>query len=98
MIQLKGEGSYKAPKGLIRVKIVVLRKKISELTISGDFFMYPEDSLWKLEKALQGLPADMEVVRVQLQNFYNENGVISPGIRPEDFTEAIHRAILTPLP
>jgi len=94
---LKGEGSYKAPKGLIRVKIVVQRKKISNITISGDFFMYPEDSLWKLEKTLQGLPADIETVRLQLQNFYRENGILSPGVKPEDFAEAVHRAILTPL-
>jgi len=94
---LKGEGSYKAPKGLIRVKIVVQRKKISNITISGDFFMYPEDSLWKLEKTLQGLPTDIEKVRFQLQTFYRENGIVSPGVKPEDFAEAVHRAILTTL-
>jgi hypothetical protein len=92
---LKGEGSYKAAKGLIRVKIIVQEEKIRDVTISGDFFMYPEDSLWKLETALRGLPPNMEAVRAQLEDFYAKNGVLSPGLKPEDFAEAIYRALAT---
>ena len=94
---MNGESSYKASKGLIRVRIIVLDEKISNVTISGDFFMYPEDSLWKLENALQGLPANKETIRAQLEDFYTRNGVLSPGVKPEDFAEAIDRAISTPL-
>lgn len=88
-----GEGSYKAPKGLIRVKASTKGSTISEVTISGDFFMYPEDLLWKLEKALLGAEVTREAVLSRLQDFYRLTGALTPGVAPQDFTEAVMRAL-----
>ena len=88
-----GEASYKAPKGLIRVKASTEGSTISEVTISGDFFMYPEDLLWKLEKTLLGAEVTREAVLSRLQDFYRSSGALTPGVSPQDFTEAVMRAL-----
>jgi hypothetical protein len=88
-----GEGSYKAPKGLIRVKASTKDSTISEVMITGDFFMHPEDLLWKLEKTLLGADATREAILSRLQDFYRSTGALTPGVAPQDFTEAIMKAL-----
>lgn len=88
-----GESSYKAPKGLIRVRITRRGSEINEITIAGDFFMYPEDLLWKLEKTLKGTATSREAILHKIEAFYSSTGVLTPGVTPQDFTEAIMRAV-----
>lgn len=88
-----GHGSYKASKGLIRVDVQVHNNKVSEIQISGDFFMYPEDYLWKLEEVLIGTPAIRDKILAKIQKFYKKTSLLTPGVTSEDFTEAILRAI-----
>jgi len=87
------EGSYKAAKGLIRIKTRVESGNIREIQIAGDFFMYPEDMLWDLERTLIGTKASREEILSKVKIFYERTGVLSPGVVPEDFTEAIVRAV-----
>lgn len=87
------EGSYKAAKGLIRVKAKVESGRIREIQIAGDFFMYPEDRLWELESALKGTTISRDKVLSKVKTFYERTGVLTPGVVPEDFTEAIIRAV-----
>lgn len=87
------EGSYKAAKGLIRVRAKVESGRIKQLQIAGDFFMYPEDRLWELESALTGTTINRDEILSKVQTFYEQTGVLSPGVIPEDFTEAIVRAV-----
>ena len=88
-----GEGSYKASKGLIRVKATTKGSEISEITIAGDFFMYPEDLLWELEGTLLGTIASKEKILAKIEVFYSSTGVLTPGVSPQDFAEAIMRAV-----
>lgn len=88
-----GEGSYKAAKGLIRVNVKVETDRIREVMISGDFFMYPEDDLWELEKLLVGSKADKAEVLSKIKAFYEKTKILTPGVIPEDFTEAIMRGV-----
>jgi len=91
-----GEGSYKASKGLIRVRVTTKESEIKEITIAGDFFMYPEDLLWELERNLHGIPASRERIHAKIEGFYNSTGVLTPGVTPQDFVEAIMRAVSAP--
>lgn len=84
-----GEGSHKAAKGLIRIKVGIRDNFIEHITISGDFFMYPEDRLWELEQYLIGTRAYSEEISVRIRNFYEKTGILTPGVDPEDFSEAI---------
>ena len=84
-----GEGSFKAEKGLIKVNVHVREKLIESIQISGDFFLYPEDSLWELEKELQGTRAQKEHILDTVQKFLRDKHILTPGVTAEDFTQAI---------
>lgn len=95
---MKGEGSYKAAKGVIRVKARVKSGKLRNIQIAGDFFMYPEDGLWDLERSLVGTRATRDTILSTVKAFYERANLITPGVTPEDFTEAIVRALDTTEP
>lgn len=91
------EGIYKAAKGLIRINVETdTKEKIIKIQIAGDFFMYPEDKLWDLEKALIGSKMNKDEILSKIKAFYEETNVLTPGVIPEDFTEAIVRAVTNP--
>lgn len=87
---MRGEGVYKAKKGLIRVSLELLDEKIRDITITGDFFLYPEDALFEMEDELKGVPIGQ--VRKVLSDFYREHQVLSPGLGPDDLAVAIEQA------
>ncbi len=49
----EGKADFKAGK-LIRVKAKFQGKRIIEIKINGDFYIYPEDSIERIENALKG--------------------------------------------
>ena len=52
---MKGSSVYKIPDGkLVKVRLDFEGQKIISLKIFGDFFMYPEEGIEKLELALAG--------------------------------------------
>ncbi len=51
-------GEYKTPGGkLVVVDVEVRDGQLSEVEVSGDFFLYPEESLAAITGALEGLPS-----------------------------------------
>ena len=87
-----GYAEFKAPKGVIKVELELANDAISQVTISGDFFMYPEDALERLEQTLVGVKADRESLLAAVQRFYGSTGVQTPMVEPEHWVEAILRA------
>jgi len=87
------EGLHKARSGLIRVLLRTDGKEITDIIISGDFILSPEHYIDEMEKALLGVEAEREKVLKKLQEFYKENTFQSPQTYPEDFTEAIMKAL-----
>lgn len=83
------EASYKATKGLIRVRLDEEDSTIKTLEISGDFFMYPEDMLWELESCLLGKKLERASLVTEISDFYDRFSVSSPGVTPEDFVNVI---------
>lgn len=87
-----GYAEFKAPKGVIKVELELAGDVISRVSISGDFFMYPEEAIEKLEQALVGVKAEKENLVVAVQRFYDATGAQTPMIGPEHWVEAILRA------
>lgn len=86
-----GYAEFKAPKGVIKVEVEVSSGKISRISLSGDFFMYPEDALERFEKILVGTSVDRAELLQAVRRFY-ESGVRTPMVEPEHWVEAVLRA------
>ena len=78
---------HKAPGGLIRGDVEIADGAITSLALSGDFFFYPADKLTDLSQVLVGRKeAEVEETIIQ---FYEENGIESPGVEPTDFAKVV---------
>ena len=73
---------------LLKIKISVKNEKIEYLQIFGDFFLYPEDSLPKLEKALIGKSKDECFIAIQ--KIIKDENINIIGFSPEDINKLIH--------
>lgn len=79
----------KIPGGkLIRVKFSKREDKISDIMISGDFFLHPEDGIEELERRLTGAKIDWKVLQDIIENFFNEESTLI-GAKPKDIIMAI---------
>jgi hypothetical protein len=90
-----GYAEYKAPKGVIKVELGLAEGKISHVSISGDFFMYPEEAIDELERRLEGVDAKREALLAAVRDFYSSRGVQTPMVDPEHWVEAILRAAVS---
>ena len=88
-----GYAEFKAPKGVIKVELELAGDKISRISLSGDFFMYPEEAIGELERMLKGVEAEREPLLVAVRNFYRSTGAQTPMVEPEHWVEAIMRAV-----
>ena len=66
--------------------------RISNISISGDFFMYPEEAIEVLERTLEGVEVQEKALLAAVQNFYNSTGAMTPMLEPRHWVEAILRA------
>jgi lipoate-protein ligase A len=74
---------HKAPGGLLRCEMELIEGKIRALTLSGDFFCFPKDSIGTLERALIGKSLD-EVEGI-FEDFCFGGDVEIPGVEVEDW-------------
>ncbi len=74
---------HKAPGGLIRADFDRIEDHFGNVSISGDFFCYPEKGITWLEKWLQGMP--ISDTGKLLRQFYDEKQIETPGIDIHDW-------------
>ena len=69
--------------------------KIESVKILGDFFLYPEDSLRKIENALVGLDANVgsKVLAARISRVVAQEGAEFLGATPEAIAEVICAAV-----
>ena len=84
--------TYKARGGLIRTAQEIKENMIENIGISGDFQFYPKSELSGLEKDLQKTKRKERKIVDKVEDFYNKKNIESPGVEPEDVTEAIMEA------
>ena len=78
---------HKAQGGLIRSDFEVIENVFGAVSISGDFFCFPEDGIERLEARLEGTP--MEDVQSLLEAFYAETEIEIPGISIDDWLKLL---------
>ncbi len=84
---------HKAPGGLIRGTLEVSEGRLAYVSLSGDFFCYPQDAIAELEAALEGTP--LENVESVLVSFYTRVGddarreIETPGVTVADWMKVL---------
>lgn len=86
------QASHKAGK-MVKVTLEIAAGKISDILISGDFFMIPETMLPNLETELRGAPLNENELLSKIKEFYEHHRIQTPGVNPADIVQAILKAI-----
>ena len=86
------EAAYKAPGGLVRATVRVREAQLDDLTLSGDFFIYPQDSLPRLEAAMVGSPLGQADLQQRAESFWRAHQIQAPGFTPDDVAHVILQA------
>jgi lipoate-protein ligase A len=79
---------YKAPGGLIKATLEQQGERLQSVSLSGDFFCYPEDSISDLEAELTGKTTS-ELPRV-LAQFYASGKMDTPGVTVDDWMKVLN--------
>ena len=86
------EGMHKSSGGLITVTCEFKESILTDILISGDFWIHPDTILPNLEKSL--LNHDLTKVNLtkRINTFLNENNCETPGTSASDLAQAIQNA------
>jgi len=83
-----GESAIKVPGGkMVKVR-VVFNGKVSQVRVSGDFFLHPEEAIHSLEENLKGVDNEEDLARL-VEAFFKERQVVVIGATPNDFIKAL---------
>lgn len=88
-------GEYKVPGGkLVAVDVTVEEDRLANVSLSGDFFLEPDDALEQIDRALTGLPASSSVAELTAAITAVLNDSIAMiGFSPEAIGIAVRRAL-----
>lgn len=92
---MEGFAEQKVPEGkLVSVKIQFGRK-INSIQILGDFFLHPEDTIYKIEKSLIGtnVSASKDEISGKIAKVLAMSKAELIGITPEAIAETIKMAV-----
>jgi len=78
---------HKALGGLIRADFELREGGFSNVSLSGDFFCYPEGAVGLLEARLEG--QSIEKACTLLKKYYSEEGIETPGIEIDDWMQVL---------
>ena len=78
---------YKAPGGLLKSSFEIKDNRINNLSLSGDFFCYPQDAITQLEMALED--ADVSQLEGVIEDFYRTISLETPGVLPADWLKVL---------
>lgn len=86
------EAAHKAPGGLIRATVVAKERILDDLTLSGDFFIFPDNSVPALEAALAGSSLTEQELHERSRAFWQDQKIQSPGLAPADVALVVMQA------
>lgn len=87
-------GEYKVPGGkLVVVDLAVQNGLLRDVELSGDFFLQPEDTLWRMRDAIEGAAADSTRDDLTARVESAAAGAELIGISPEGVAIAVQRAL-----
>ncbi|MCE5329231.1 DUF116 domain-containing protein [bacterium] len=75
------------------VNMDIKRKIIRNLYLSGDFFLYPKRVLNDIESRLKNIPADKDIFKKEIHDFFRNYPVQINGISEDDLSDAVNACI-----
>ncbi|MEM2901708.1 MAG: lipoate protein ligase C-terminal domain-containing protein [Candidatus Bathyarchaeia archaeon] len=90
--ELKAKGGK-----LLKVECSVENDVVKDVKFTGDFFLTPEESIFRLEELLKETPAIEEEITRKVETFFRTERVTLIGLSPTHFVEAIFSALKTKL-
>lgn len=85
--------SYKIPDGkLVKVKLWVDSGKIEQITILGDFFLHPEETIQAIENSLTGAELNATSIENLISRVMSESDATLIGATPKDLASVIMMA------
>lgn len=93
---MKARSVYKVPNGKLLKIILIYNEKteiIKEISITGDFFAYPEEAIEIMEKELRNIPLERNLLLEKIQSIIFRNKIEFIGIDAEGLTEGILRCL-----
>jgi lipoate---protein ligase len=78
---------FKAPGGLLKANVELKDNKIFNVSLTGDFFCYPRESITNLESALEG--ANLSKLDELITGFYKKKKIETPGVTPSDWVKVL---------
>lgn len=82
----------KVPNGkLLKITADLDDAVLVSIQITGDFFVYPEESISQLEQLLRYQPIEKELLLYMIDAFFKQNNVELFGITAEAIADAIMR-------
>jgi lipoate-protein ligase A len=78
---------HKAPGGLIRATLEVSEGRLTHVSLSGDFFCYPQEAIGELEAALEG--TSLEDTEHVLNGLYAQGEIETPGVTVADWVQVL---------
>lgn len=88
-------GEYKTPGGKLVISDLSVRNgKLSDVIISGDFFLEPPEALAEISRSIEDLPAESTEAQIadHIRNAVSDD-VAMIGFSPESVAKAVRRAI-----
>lgn len=89
---MQSKSIYKVPNGkLLKISLVYDKKnkKIDKISIMGDFFAYPEESIETLEKKLENIILEKDILNKKIKSIIKDNKIEFIGLNAEDLTTGI---------
>lgn len=89
---MQSKSVYKVPNGKL-LKIFIdyneKTKNINNISITGDFFAYPEEAIEIMEKKLRNTIIKKEILMEKISSIINEKNIEFIGLNAEGLTDGI---------
>jgi len=84
----------KVPNGkLVCFSVEAEDGRVTEVKITGDFFLHPEETIEKIESSLEGVPLDMDEAEVASLIGASLDGAQLIGATAEDLARVFKKAV-----
>jgi len=89
-----GHAEFKVPGGkLLAAETSVDDGCLTEVKLTGDFFMHPEEAIEKLEEALTGIRILDASIDEAVMGFFGDRTILLIGASPRDFVHVLRLSL-----